>query len=125
MSDQVGLDRQICFSSSQSSTLTPSFSPHSIPPHSSLPSVDDGTGAIKCSWWRGQTSSHEQDQQQSEAAITLGNLVTVMGRISLFREQREIMVNTISILTCLVDGRTIIIILLMIHYIDTSNKKIS
>ena len=55
--------------------------------------VDDGTGIIRCSWWRGQSDCDDE----SQPPVSLGNLVTVYGRVSVYRNQREIMISTISI----------------------------
>ena len=38
--------------------------------------MDDGTGIIRCSWWRGQN-----DDNEIQPAVSLGNLVTVLWSI--------------------------------------------
>ncbi|KAI9090816.1 hypothetical protein DFS34DRAFT_597439 [Phlyctochytrium arcticum] len=54
--------------------------------------VDDGTGYISCISW---FSDEEQKLSQRET-IDLGSLVTVYGRISVFRDVRQISVNGIE-----------------------------
>jgi hypothetical protein len=53
-------------------------------------SVDDGTGCLSCCVW------HNQNNDLVEA--TFGDLVTVMGKISVFREERQITASSFCIL---------------------------
>ncbi|CAB4026655.1 CST complex subunit STN1 [Paramuricea clavata] len=53
--------------------------------------VDDGTGCLSCCMW------HNQNNDLVEA--TFGDLVTVMGKISVFREERQITASSFYIET--------------------------
>ena len=55
--------------------------------------VDDGTGVITCCKWKKQP---EDDEKYT--SITLGLLVKVDGKIKIFREERQINVEMMSIL---------------------------
>ena len=65
--------------------------------HSSLTiyfiTVDDGSGTIPCCRWRQSEESVDNGQEQ----LNLGQLVTVQGKISVFREQRQLTVDLICI----------------------------
>ncbi|XP_028409616.1 CST complex subunit STN1-like [Dendronephthya gigantea] len=52
--------------------------------------VDDGTGFLPCCMWHDQSNGIEAD---------FGDLVTVMGRISTFREERQITLSKLNIET--------------------------
>ena len=54
--------------------------------------VDDGSGTIPCCCWH--SSDPNEDRTQS---YNLGQLVTVHGKISVFREQRQLTVDQICI----------------------------
>ena len=54
--------------------------------------VDDGSGTIACCWWE----SAEKDRGE---LCNLGQLVTVQGTITVFREQRQLTVDKICIQT--------------------------
>ena len=56
--------------------------------------VDDGTGAIRCNWWR-QTDCHD-NMHEHEPSIRHGNLVTVFGTIAMYKDKREITIDLIS-----------------------------
>jgi len=53
--------------------------------------VDDGSGMIPCCRWRQSDESVDNGQEQ----LNLGQLVTVQGKISVFREQRQLTVDLI------------------------------
>lgn len=53
--------------------------------------VDDGSGTIPCCRWRQSEESVDNGQEQ----LNLGQLVTVQGKISVFREQRQLTVDLI------------------------------
>lgn len=55
-------------------------------------SVDDGSGTIACCCWH--SSDPNEDRRES---FNLGQLVTVQGKISVFREQRQLTVDQICI----------------------------
>ena len=56
--------------------------------------VDDGSGTIACCWW------HSEDLSEDRRELyNLGQLVTVKGKISVFREQRQLTVDQIYIQT--------------------------
>ncbi|XP_062503326.1 CST complex subunit STN1-like [Corticium candelabrum] len=52
--------------------------------------VDDGTGVISCCLWR-----HEKDSDDDVPKFGLGQLVTVQGRITLYRGSRQITVAAV------------------------------
>jgi len=54
--------------------------------------VDDGSGTIACCCWH--SSDPNEDGRES---FDLGQLVTVQGKISVFREQRQLTVDQICI----------------------------
>ena len=54
--------------------------------------VDDGSGVIICCVWFNKVSSTEELDQYE-----LGDLISVCGRMNIFREEREINVDVISI----------------------------
>ena len=56
--------------------------------------MDDGTGAIRCNWWR-QTDCHD-NMHEHEPSIRHGNLVTVFGTIAMYKDKREITIDLIS-----------------------------
>lgn len=51
--------------------------------------VDDGSGTISCCKW------HSQDLSTGQESYDLGQLVTVQGKISVFREQRQLTIDLI------------------------------
>ncbi|XP_027050080.1 CST complex subunit STN1-like isoform X1 [Pocillopora damicornis] len=51
--------------------------------------VDDGSGTISCCKW------HSQDLNTGQESYDLGQLVTVQGKISVFREQRQLTIDLI------------------------------
>ena len=55
--------------------------------------VDDGSGTISCCKW------HSQDLNTGQESYDLGQLVTVQGKISVFREQRQLTIDLICIQT--------------------------
>mgnify|MGYP002803539409 FL=1 len=55
--------------------------------------VDDGTGRISCCVWR------DQNRETDLVEATFGDLVTMMGKISTFREERQITVSNFYIET--------------------------
>lgn len=57
--------------------------------------VDDGTGSIKCSWHRNHSETHDK-QIEDEPQVDMGNLVSMCGRLNVFRDQREIWINSIG-----------------------------
>lgn len=57
--------------------------------------VDDGSGTISCCKWHSLDRSTSRGQETYE----LGQLVTVQGKISVFREQRQLIINLIYIQT--------------------------
>ena len=54
--------------------------------------VDDGTGCVSCCVWRSQ--NREMDMVEA----TFGDIVRVVGKITKFREKRQITVSTFRIL---------------------------
>ena len=56
--------------------------------------MDDGTGTVPCCYWR-QANTTDEDRLLYEH----GQLVTIQGKISTFREQRQVTVSLIRILT--------------------------
>ena len=55
--------------------------------------VDDGTGVITCCKWK-----KKPEEEEYYSGITLGMLVKVDGKIRIFREERQINVEMMSIL---------------------------
>ena len=51
--------------------------------------VDDSTGVIQCYQWC-------DDEQQSLLHFNLGQLVMAIGRITVFRDERQILVDTMG-----------------------------
>ena len=54
--------------------------------------VDDGSGVIPCCQWR-----KEEDSEEGLVIPQLGQLVSVYGRVSEYREERQVKVNAICI----------------------------
>ena len=54
--------------------------------------VEDGTGRLLCCMW------HNQEREIDLVEATFGDLVTVMGRITTFREERQITISSLCIL---------------------------
>lgn len=57
--------------------------------------VDDGSGTISCCKWH----SLDLNTGRGQESYDLGQLVTVQGKISVFREQRQLTVDLICIQT--------------------------
>ena len=55
--------------------------------------VDDGSGTIACCKWH----SSDPNVDRRQESYNLGQLVTVQGKISVFREQRQLTVDLICI----------------------------
>lgn len=52
--------------------------------------VDDGTGCIRCNWWR-QTYTN-----MIEPDVDSGDLVRVIGKVSEYNERKDIIITSIS-----------------------------
>ena len=50
--------------------------------------VDDSTGVIQCYRWC--------DEEQQTVHFSLGQLVMVIGRITVFRDERQIQIDTMG-----------------------------
>ena len=60
--------------------------------HTHTHKVDDGSGVIPCCQWR-----KEADSEEGLVIPQLGQLVSVYGRVSEYREERQVKVNVICI----------------------------
>ena len=60
--------------------------------HTHTHTVDDGSGVIPCCQWR-----KEADSEEGLVIPQLGQLVSVYGRVSEYREERQVKVNAICI----------------------------
>lgn len=65
--------------------------------------VDDGSGTISCCKW------HSQDLSTGQESYDLGQLVTVQGKISVFREQRQLTIDLICIQTFYLLNYTVVL----------------
>lgn len=65
--------------------------------------VDDGSGTISCCKW------HSQDLNTGQESYDLGQLVTVQGKISVFREQRQLTIDLICIQTFYLLNYTVVL----------------
>lgn len=65
--------------------------------------VDDGSGTISCCKW------HSQDLSTGQEYYDLGQLVTVQGKISVFREQRQLTIDLICIQTFYLLNYTVVL----------------
>ena len=65
--------------------------------------VDDGSGTICCCKW------HSQDLSTGQESYDLGQLVTVQGKISVFREQRQLTIDLICIQTFYLLNYTVVL----------------
>ena len=55
--------------------------------------MDDGTGVIQCYQW--------SDEEQQVTHFSLGQLVMVTGRITVFRDDRQIQIDTMGRCVCM------------------------
>ena len=59
--------------------------------------MDDGTGICSCCYWlRGD----EEEEDNDTVKLKLGQLVTVRGKITVYRGQRQLTAAAVCILTC-------------------------
>ncbi|KAJ1949323.1 hypothetical protein EC988_004818 [Linderina pennispora] len=56
--------------------------------------IDDGTGVIACVWF---TSHEEQEEPELRQTHKLGTSVRVHGRLSEFRGERQVVINTLDV----------------------------
>ena len=82
---------------------------HNHPPFYVLIAVDDGTATISCCQWKSTSIASDKEGEKHE----LGQLVVVQGKISTFREERELTVDHISILKM----ENIILYYIILYYI--------